>query len=82
MDYYSTVKHHSTVGYWDKLRSKTLCGAKREATAEHGTGYIGHVIHLVGVPEDTVAAVLDSGVLNDIPPYTKTIGTYKWDGPR
>ena len=73
MTYYATVKHHSIVGYWEKLNAKTLIGAKREATSKYGNGYIGHVIHLVECNSD-----VDEQYLNDLPAHTKVIGAKHW----
>jgi hypothetical protein len=47
MSYYVTVKHHSVIGYWEELGAKTEIGAKREAWAREGSGYIGHVVHVI-----------------------------------
>jgi len=47
MAYYATVKHYSVVGSWELLRAKTELGAKREAWSKYGSGYIGHVVHVI-----------------------------------
>ena len=71
MNFYATLKHHSTTGYWEKLTAKTLSSAKREATARFGGGYIGHEIHL--------AASEDTSRLNDLPVWVKVISIKsKW----
>lgn len=76
MTYFATVKHHSTVGYWEKLSAKTLAVAKREATKEFGGGYNDHVIHLVECSNE-----IDEQRLNDLPAHTKMIGGGKWQAP-
>ena len=73
MKYYATVKHHSTISYWERIEgAKTLSGAKRIATRDYGKGYRGHVINVVEIPDDF------KGHLNDIPAHTKIIGSDKW----
>ena len=38
--YYMTSMSFSELGYWEKCNATTLSGAKREATAEYGAGYL------------------------------------------
>jgi hypothetical protein len=47
MKYYATVTHYSIVGVWYKLNATTEIGAKREAWKNEGSGYIGHVVHVI-----------------------------------
>lgn len=42
--YYMTSERSSETGYWEKCKAGTLAGAKREATAEYGAGYIDAVL--------------------------------------
>jgi len=77
MKYYATVKHHSVIGYWDRLDgAKTLSGAKRIATRDYGGGYIGHTIHVVEVPDNFKTG--ENGYLNDMPAHKKIIGENVW----
>lgn len=76
MKYYATVKHHSVVGYWDRLAAKTLTGAKRIATRDYGYGYHGHIICLVETQDNFVPGV--DGYLNDLPAYRRVIGDSRW----
>jgi len=41
---YMTSKRSSDISYWVECKSTTLIGAKREATAEYGSGYIDAVL--------------------------------------
>jgi len=80
MQFYATVKHHSIVGFWEKFEAKNMTAAKRVATKEYGGGYLGHVIYLVDA--DNVSDELaDMGYLNDLPAYTKAIGSRRWIEP-
>jgi len=38
-NYWMTAYNHSTTGYWEPCRSRTLRDAKAEATRELGRGY-------------------------------------------
>ncbi len=52
MNYYMTVKSDSrSRANWEKCKSLTLIGAKKEATRGLGGGYHDDVLH-VGVPLD------------------------------
>ena len=68
-EYYATTTSNSTIGYWAKLKAKNLTGAKQEATALHGNGYIGHYICVVGVEQSDA----DYNPLNDLPYWQKQI---------
>ncbi len=71
MKFYATVKNHSVIGCWEEMKGvKTLTGAKRKATKEYGSGYHGHVIHVV----ECSPSELESGQINDLPSHTKAIG--------
>jgi hypothetical protein len=75
MKYYATVKHHSISGTWEELPSaKSLTHAKRLASARYGQGYIGHVVNVVGCPEEDYK----SGRINDVPAHRKVIGKTRW----
>ncbi len=80
MTFYATVKHHSAVGYWEKIEAKDITAAKRMATKEYGNGYHGHVIHLVEA-DNVSQELIDMGYLNDLPAYTKAIGGNGWNDP-
>lgn len=72
MNYYATTKHHTTADTWEHLPgAKNLTHAKRLATARHGQGYLGHVIHLVKCP----VSDYESGRINGMPHHTKEIDT-------
>ena len=73
MKYFATVKRPSSAGYWNKLQSRTLIGAKREATHLLSGDFHGSVIHLVEVetPEDRER-------INDLVPWTKAIPSGRW----
>lgn len=42
--YAMTVKSNSSVSYWEDCNAKTEVGAKREAWARFGAGYVGDVV--------------------------------------
>ncbi|MCP4366945.1 MAG: hypothetical protein GY797_02345 [Deltaproteobacteria bacterium] len=75
--YYATTKHHSQVGYWEKLSAGSLHGAKVEATKRFKGDLQGSVLHLCKVENDR-----DLEMINDLPALKKTVGysNAKWEG--
>jgi len=69
MKYCMTVTHSSTIGEWEPCKASTLAGAKREATARFGDGYVGHTIE-----------VAQCGLQSERPyiEAVKTIGFDRW----
>jgi len=64
-----TSKRCSEIGYWKKCKATTLNGAKREASAEYGAGYIDAV--LVIAEGDNVIELRHEIA-------SKSIGATKW----
>ncbi len=71
MAFYTTLKHHSLIGYWEELKeAKTLTDAKKLAYEIHGSGFSGHIIHIV----ECEPSHFESGQINDFPSHTKVVG--------
>ena len=52
--YYMTSTRNSEISYWRKCKATTLIGAKREATAEYGAGYLDAVLVIAEGDDDDV----------------------------
>ncbi len=69
MKYCITVKNNSTIGEWEPCKSSTLAGAKREASARFGDGYLGHTIEVAQCGLQSERLYVEA---------VKTIGHGKW----